>query len=443
MKGNTYVVSSRHRLWAACARRSIAGVATVLAISIMVVNLGCEGGGGPSGGSVGSVAESNPNCHVICALSENRPVVHARRTGPAPSGVWSGWSFFGAGAPPSLRAIVDVDEATSSAATVPSGNEVHLVFLVGAGQFAPANSGDLVHVRQRADGNWSAFRAIEPGFSTSAVRPHDFVRVSIASVGGELLVCGVEKNGSLLHTIRHNNVTGEEFEGSLWAEWVDVEGQAGERGRFVDVGCASVTSTVTGLEELHLCGVTDDGRLWHAVRDQSGSWSSFGDVEGVAGERGSFVKVDCAGNSTRLHLVGVTDDGSAWYTIRSPTAWHAFENVKANAVAPGFSFLGKIIDVGIGFCNAGTEPEAGRDVSQLNIVALVPTTVTNPSVAVDGFNLYHTIWSGKEISWTAFDSPTHWMPFADFQKLIGWTTDPGNFVAVSVASRPFLPGAGP
>jgi hypothetical protein len=39
---------------------------------------------------------------------------------------------------------------------------------------------------------------------------------------------------------------------------------------------------------LHLTGVTIDGRLWHTIRIDP-DWQIFGDVEGQAGERGSFL----------------------------------------------------------------------------------------------------------------------------------------------------------
>src|SRR5207249_8004315 len=94
-------------------------------------------------------------------------------------------------------------------------------------------------------------------------------------MAGELHVCGATSDGHLWHTIRHAD--------GAWGSFGDVEGQAGERGTFVALAVAEVAG------ELHVCGATSDGHLWHTIRHADGAWGSFGDVEGQAGERGTFV----------------------------------------------------------------------------------------------------------------------------------------------------------
>jgi hypothetical protein len=83
---------------------------------------------------------------------------------------------------------------------------------------------------------------------------------------------------------------------------------------------------------LHLVGVTTDGRLWHTVRNTNGTWTPFGDVEGQAGDRGSFVDVDCARVAGSLHVARVTSDGRLWHTVRRPNGtWTPFGDVEGQA----------------------------------------------------------------------------------------------------------------
>ena len=69
---------------------------------------------------------------------------------------------------------------------------------------------------------------------------------------------------------------------------------------------------------LHVCGVSSDGNIWHAVRRASGSWIGFGDVKTVAGQGcpGVFTSVACAGIVGDLHVCGVSGDGRIWHAVR-------------------------------------------------------------------------------------------------------------------------------
>jgi hypothetical protein len=98
--------------------------------------------------------------------------------------------------------------------------------------------------------------------------------------------------GGLWHTIRFTN--------GPWQPFGNVEGSAGDRGRFVGVSCAAIGT------DLHVCGVTDDGGLWHTIRFTNGPWQPFGNVEGSAGDRGDFGRVGCAAMGEQLHVCGVT-----------------------------------------------------------------------------------------------------------------------------------------
>lgn len=107
--------------------------------------------------------------------------------------------------------------------------------------------------------------------------------------------------------------------------------------------------------DLHLVGVTTDGRLWHTMRlDKDRTWYGFGDIEGPAGERGDFIDVDCAREVStasqlprRLHVVGVSSDGRLWSASRDSLTgnWSQFQDVEANGAGEGGTFVRAAITV--------------------------------------------------------------------------------------------------
>ena len=216
---------------------------------------------------------------------------------------------------------------------------------------------------------------------TDIGRAGRFSRVSGASVAGKLHVCAVETTGQIERTIF--DPATNRFEG-----WTDIELRVGETGRFIDVACASVFNPATNVEELHVCGVTDDGRLWHSRELPFRTFSGFGDVEGVAGEGGEFTRVDCAGNASQLHLVGITTYGVAWHTVRGAASWRPFENVH-DSLYPSKPAI--YSDVAIGFCNWEVPPDGQRDVSQLNVVL----------IERNNNSIWHTIRAANPVQWSA------------------------------------------
>lgn len=94
---------------------------------------------------------------------------------------------------------------------------------------------------------------------------------------------------------------------------------------------------------LHLVAVTSKppspyAHLWHTIRFTSEyTWQDFRDVERVAGPRGDFVDVDSAAVGTDLHVLGITSDGKLWHTIRSKAGWQELREV-ASAVSGPRSF---------------------------------------------------------------------------------------------------------
>jgi hypothetical protein len=181
------------------------------------------------------------------------------------------------------------------------------------------NFGQLWHAIRHIDGSWQSFINVKTFTGHLGV----ILKVAIGRVGstygGELHVCGVTGDAHLWHTIRR-------ADGS-WLPFRDVEGPAGERGAMDALACAG-----NGAGELHLCATSGDGHLWHTIRRADGAWFPFGDVEGQAGERGDFIDVDCAVINNELHVCGVTTDGHLWHTIRrTDGSWDSFADVEGQA----------------------------------------------------------------------------------------------------------------
>lgn len=201
------------------------------------------------------------------------------------------------------------------------------------------------------------------------------VDVALVNFFAQLHLCAVSSSGRLWHTIR------QEVGGS-WTPFGDVEGQAGERGQFVRVGTTEAAIGPNGSSQLHVCGVSADGRLWHSIRRGNGTWTPFGDVEGQAGNRGDFVGVDCAGIGNQLHVTGITSDGRLWHTIRkSDGSWFPFGDIEGQA-----GDRGSFVRVSAGFA----EVSVGN-------VALHVAGVTSGGAK----NLWHTRRQ-PDGSWTPF-----------------------------------------
>lgn len=139
-----------------------------------------------------------------------------------------------------------------------------------------------------------------------------FSQSACAGLADQLQLCAVTNDGRLWHTIRYTN---------SWQAFGDVQSQTGNGGSITAVACAAVN------DNLQVCAVNSEGRLWHTLRTPN-SWTSWGDVEGQAGDRGAFQQVSCAGIGGDLHLLGVNSDGRLWHTIRYAAGnWQAFGDV--------------------------------------------------------------------------------------------------------------------
>lgn len=422
----------------------------------------------PTGNTTVSTLPFNPCCALTIAepvgggFGSDNLLVSQRRGDPDQT-QWSQLagqpgafqaSFRGFGFGTTLQDIKVVDLPLVNGA-----HEVHLLAVIFS-MMNVANFGwDLAEIIQDSTGNWGSFTpmsALVPAglqggpIGSDLGRTANFQRISAAVVGGVLNACAVEDRGQ----IEVNRLINGRWEG-----WTDVEratsgktgiipdGQFTDVGQFVDVGCASVMAPAGGTEQLHICGVTADGKLWHSIETSPFMFTQFGNVQDVIGKVGDFTRVDCVGNQSQLHLVGVAKDGRGWHTMRIPSgAWQQFENVFDQAGSGGIisSFSGPFGDVAIGFCNDYVTPDDGRDVSQLNTVF-----TSKPPVAS---NLWFTIRAANLVRWRGSLAPQHWRPLQDISSLIerpadvqnqqgNRTNDPDspNWNGFSIGSRPFSP----
>ena len=116
------------------------------------------------------------------------------------------------------------------------------------------------------------------------------------------------RNGRMWHTIRY-------ADGSWAPNYGSVEGQEHNNpGPFLAVSCGGVG------QELQLVGLSQDGQMWHTIRNPDGSWQpNYGWVEGQEHNNpGPFKAVSCAGVGGALQVVGLSQDGQMWHTIRNP-----------------------------------------------------------------------------------------------------------------------------
>jgi hypothetical protein len=97
------------------------------------------------------------------------------------------------------------------------------------------------------------------------------------------------------HTIRNSD-------GSWQPSYGLVESQEHNNpGPFMAVSCAGVGN------QLELVGLSQDGQMWHTIRNSDGSWQpSYGLVESQEHNNpGPFMAVSCAGVGNQLELVGL------------------------------------------------------------------------------------------------------------------------------------------
>jgi hypothetical protein len=233
--------------------------------------------------------------------------------------------------------------------------------LVGSG-----NDGKLWHTIRDDDGSWHTLFGQVEGVVSGG--PASFTAVACGSDDGQVLqVVGVGSDGNLWHTLRN-------ADGSWQADFGQVEGVvSGGPARFAAVGCAGAAGV------LQVVGVGSDGKLWHTLRNNNGSWQAdFGGVEGVvSGGPASFTAVACGSDDGQvLQVVGVGSDGNLWHTLRNADgSWQTLFGGVEGVVSRGPATF-----VGIGAAGAADhEPEPTTAPSWADPAA---TNITENSVTL-------------------------------------------------------------
>ena len=175
--------------------------------------------------------------------------------------------------------------------------------------------GELWHSVRYKDGTWQSFTPID--VSTGGERG-PWRTASCAAIGGDLHVCAILQDGTPWHTIRFTPPAA----GSGWQTFGSITQAAGNRGTFVDIDCTCV------LNELHVCAVTSDGHAWHTIRHHN-YWDGFGGLKWPWSDPGPITKMSCAGITDRMHGIAVTGDGRIWHTLRHPTQWDGWSDVES------------------------------------------------------------------------------------------------------------------
>lgn len=260
-------------------------------------------------------------------------------------------------------------------------NIVHRDAMFFAANVRPGLRGTGVELlRQAADGEWSTV-------ATGDFEGSQFTRVSLAALGDTVALCGVTNSRDAVYslwTARFGNATlalhdielGDTRYARTTAPLSD--GSYGSRGAG-DVGvpkviaCAGVRAPSAATTELHVCLVTDDGHLYHAIRRRGsiGSdgftemWTAFGDVETQTGDMGYVTTVDCTAQGNALHLVAVGRLGTVeriWRSTRLPSGvWRGTlhqngitsprDDVLTTAFSPQLVPNIPIAEVAVGFCH--------------------------------------------------------------------------------------------
>jgi hypothetical protein len=203
----------------------------------------------------------------------------------------------------------------------------------------------ILHTTRSSSGAWGRFEEITqsqlagfPASFTSADCVSDFMVFLFAG----LHVCGLTHDGKLWYTLN--------FPPPTWLPFAQIPSKNGPNA-FTDITVA------LGSGGLHICSQAE-GTIWHTMRFLNPPrWQdTFDNVKEHAGSNpGTFVSASCADLAGDLHIFGLTEDGKLWHTFLSSSVpapgwqpiWHPFEDVTALVGSPGhFTFISVTTDPG-------------------------------------------------------------------------------------------------
>ena len=203
--------------------------------------------------------------------------------------------------------------------------------------------GELKHAIRDPGDNWTPFGDVQT--ETNKIGPNPgigpLVQVACATtLGDELHVCALDRRAKLWHTIRSANGVWPFPFGDVQAETRKVGPNPGI-GPISHVACAAGSIT----NELHVCAVDMQGKLWHTVRRSDGVWpDAFADIQAETGKAGPNPaigptrRVACAlDESGELHVCALDQNGRLWHTIRrADRSWpFQFANVGTETAIAG------------------------------------------------------------------------------------------------------------
>jgi len=164
----------------------------------------------------------------------------------------------------------------------------------------------------------------------------------------------VNTSSSVYHAIRKDDGT--------WTTFGNVEGQTGSIGNVRAVADAAVS------DDTHVLAVGTDDTLYHAIRYDNGDWSPFRSVEHVAGQLTNITDISAVSIGTELHVVAVSN-GKLYHTIRHEDgSWQDWGSVYTQTGDAGVASQVSIASVG----------------GELQVAVVVPGTVRHAIRHSDG-----------------------------------------------------------